>query len=249
MVDKEQIRFLYHLQGVRELFDDYADTFDEELVQGLRYNVPSLLRQQLPKKGNGGEVVSTQVQQFQRCLDLGCGTGLSGLAFRDCCAYMEGVDISPKMIQKAKALQRETSSGGPAYNAVKASDLQGHLRKCPDHSFDLILSVDVVMYLYDLAPMIEQIKRVLSNKKGSILAFSTEALEKEIGEDALERDSGRYAHARDYVLKLVLKDSAAVEEGEEDSSGSLKLLSVENVLGRMDSGQEIRSDLFVFERT
>ena len=245
MVDKEQIRFLYHLQGVRDLFDDYADTFDDELVQGLRYNVPTLLRQQLSKVEARDAEHSTSVP-FRRCLDLGCGTGLSGLAFEDCCAYLEGVDISPKMIQKATLLQR-SSGGGPVYNAVKASDLQGHLRKCPDHSFDLILSVDVVMYLYDLAPMMEQIKRVLSSKKGSILAFSTESLEKEVGEEVLERDSGRYAHARDYVLRLVLGD-AAVEEEAGDSSRSLKLLSVENVLGRMDSGQEIRSDLFVFER-
>jgi hypothetical protein len=74
MVDKEQIRFLYHLQGVRELFDEYADTFDDELVNGLRYDVPNLLRKQIPPGA-----------LFKRCLDLGCGTGLSGVAFRDCC--------------------------------------------------------------------------------------------------------------------------------------------------------------------
>ena len=77
MVDKEQIRFLYHLQGVRELFDDYADTFDDDLVNGLRYDVPNLLRKQIPDA------------HFKRCLDLGCGTGLSGVAFRDCCGTLQ----------------------------------------------------------------------------------------------------------------------------------------------------------------
>eukprot|EP00527_Entomoneis_sp_CCMP2396_P008942 CAMPEP_0198147620 /NCGR_PEP_ID=MMETSP1443-20131203/36901_1 /TAXON_ID=186043 /ORGANISM="Entomoneis sp., Strain CCMP2396" /LENGTH=219 /DNA_ID=CAMNT_0043812029 /DNA_START=183 /DNA_END=839 /DNA_ORIENTATION=- len=217
MVDKEQIRFLYHLQGVRELFDEYADTFDEELVNGLRYDVPNLTRKQIP------DTLGNTPAHFKRCLDLGCGTGLSGVAFRDCCDYMEGVDISPKMVKKAVAL-------GGVYNVAKHSDLQGHLRKCSDESFDLIISCDVLMYVYDLVPLFKQVKRVLS--KGGTFAFSTEALE-EADVNVLERDSGRYAHSRKHVQNL------AEEDG-------FELQSIVNVLGRMDEGKEIRSDIFVF---
>jgi len=218
MVDKEQIKFLYHLQGVKELFDDYADTFDDELVNGLRYDVPNLLREQLGSLPPDGK--------FKRCLDLGCGTGLSGVAFRDCCEYMEGVDLSPKMTKKAAALEG-------IYDVAKPIDLQGHLRKCEDESFDLIISCDVLMYVYDLVHLFREVKRVL--RHGGTFALSTEALEDEAGADVLERDSGRYAHSRKYLQRLA-------EDG-------FELQTVENVLGRMDEGKEIRSDLFVLQRT
>jgi predicted TPR repeat methyltransferase len=148
--------------------------------------------------------------------------------------YMEGVDLSPKMTQKAKAL-----SG--IYNVAKPSDLQGHLRKCPNESFDLIISCDVLMYLYDLAPLFKEVKRVL--QKGGTFAFSTEALDDDdddddAGVEVLERESGRYAHSRKYVNRL----ATAAEDG-----SLLELQSLVNVLGRMDEGKEIRSDMFVFQ--
>ena len=36
-------------------------------------------------------------------LDLGCGTGLAGLAFQPLAARLDGVDLSPAMIEKARA--------------------------------------------------------------------------------------------------------------------------------------------------
>jgi predicted TPR repeat methyltransferase len=215
MVDKQQIMYLYHLQGVKELFDEYAESFDDHLLNGLRYDVPNLLRKQIP------------ADHFERCLDLGCGTGLSGIAFRECCDYLEGVDISRKMTDKAVARG--------VYDEAKHSDLQGHLKRCKGASFDLIISVDVVMYVYDLAPLFKEVKRVLS--LDGTFALSTEALHEDeaSGVEMLERESCRYAHSRKYVQRLA-------EDG-------FELQSVVNVLGRMDEGKEIRSDIFVFRRT
>ena len=36
-------------------------------------------------------------------LDLGCGTGLAGAAFRPHVDWLVGVDLSPKMIEAARA--------------------------------------------------------------------------------------------------------------------------------------------------
>ena len=36
-------------------------------------------------------------------LDLGCGTGLAGAAFRPLAARLDGIDLSPAMIEKARA--------------------------------------------------------------------------------------------------------------------------------------------------
>ena len=38
-----------------------------------------------------------------RILDLGCGTGLAGLAFKSCAGYLAGIDLAPAMIAKARA--------------------------------------------------------------------------------------------------------------------------------------------------
>jgi predicted TPR repeat methyltransferase len=227
MVDKQQILLLYHLQGVEELFDEYAETFDTHLQQGLRYDVPNLMRQHV-----SSAVSTDDTCHFKRCLDLGCGTGLGGVAFRDCCDYLEGVDLSLKMVKKARALKNEY--GAVLYNVAKHGDLHGYLKKKKKASFDLMISVDVVMYIYDLAPLFKEVKRVLSID--GIFAVSTEALdEDEAGDDGvLERETCRYAHSRTHVLALA-------EDG-------LELQCVENVLGRMDEGNEIRSDIYVFKR-
>lgn len=212
MAEKQQTLILWHQQRVEELFDSYADTFDEQLVVGLRYDIPNLIRKQVP------------VRQFRRCIDLGCGTGLGGISFRSCCDFLEGSDISSQML--AKAVSRGV------YDATKHRDLVTHLKEQPDASVDLILSSDVVMYVYDLTVIFREAKRVL--RQDGLFAFSTESLEDDAGRDVIERESARYAHSRRYVLSL--------------AKGGLALHSVENVLGRMDEGKEIRSDIFVFEK-
>eukprot|EP00978_Attheya_sp_CCMP212_P031097 scaffold116366_cov39-Attheya_sp.AAC.1 len=62
-------------QFVAELFDSFADTFDENLLDGLGYKVPKLV----------GDVAKTLLQQhhssgtqYLAVLDAGCGTGLAG---------------------------------------------------------------------------------------------------------------------------------------------------------------------------
>ena len=39
---------------------------------------------------------------FGTMLDLGCGTGLAGVAFRPHVDWLVGVDLSPKMIEEAR---------------------------------------------------------------------------------------------------------------------------------------------------
>ena len=67
-----------------ELFDDYADDFDRHLG-ALRYDVPGCLLAMLP------------LAHFNRCIDLGCGTGLAGARVRARCTQLEGVDLPLKI--------------------------------------------------------------------------------------------------------------------------------------------------------
>jgi predicted TPR repeat methyltransferase len=211
MNNKERILYRHHQQRVEDLFDDYAPTFDEHLAT-LRYDVPNMMRPHLPPN-----------RIFRKCLDLGCGTGLSGIAFRDSCEYLEGVDISSEILAKAR-------DRPGIYDATHHADLVSYLRKCPDQAFDLLISADVVMYVFDLSMLFEQAKRV--TQRDGILLFSTESLDDELGTVVMQ-ESERFAHSRKYVLSI---------------SDGFELVSVENVATRLDGDDIIRGDIYVFKR-
>ena len=83
---------------VRALFDDYAPKFDRHLTKSLAYRGPELiadaLRRACSKQG--------RAYRFGLALDLGCGTGLMAQALAGHCASIEGVDLSPRMLEKAE---------------------------------------------------------------------------------------------------------------------------------------------------
>ena len=84
------------------------------------------------------------------CFDLGCGTGLCGLLLRPAGRDAGGVDLSPAMIEKARARG--------VYDRLEAGDLVEAMKKAP-RSFDLLVAADVFIYVGDLAPTFEAAAR------------------------------------------------------------------------------------------
>ena len=82
---------------VRRLFDQYAPDFDRALVERLDYRGPELLLEAVRA------VARRSVRGFGSVLDLGCGTGLAGAAFRPHRDWLVGVDLSPGMVEQARA--------------------------------------------------------------------------------------------------------------------------------------------------
>ena len=177
---------------VRALFDDYAGRFDIHLTGALAYRGPALLRDAVTAQGP---------RRFARALDLGCGTGLSGAAFRDLCARIEGCDLSPAMIAQARAKA--------CYDALEADHLLAFLTRREAESCDLVLAADVFVYLGDLGPVFSACARVLA--QGGVFAFTTQAIA--AGTWRL-LDDLRFGHGREW-LAAALKDvgfSARVED-------------------------------------
>src|SRR6202161_1023212 len=84
---------------VRRLFDQYAARYDTSLTESLAYRGPAVLREAVERVTSAAR----RPLRFESVLDLGCGTGLAGAAFRPACGRLIGVDLSEAMVAKAAA--------------------------------------------------------------------------------------------------------------------------------------------------
>jgi predicted TPR repeat methyltransferase len=165
-----------------ELFDRYAENFDEHLREKLQYRVPELIAEALRSPAVAAE-------RSLDVLDLGCGTGLCGALLRPVARTMVGVDLSPKMIEQARA--RGT------YDRLEVGEIVRVLAATPAESFDLVVAADVLIYLGDLSPVFEGVAACL--RRGGRFAFSVEA---GAGDRYVLQQNRRFAHAKPYVQRL-----------------------------------------------
>jgi predicted TPR repeat methyltransferase len=175
---------------VRALFDQYAPKFESALVDDLGYRGPALLF----KAVLAARAAVRKPALFRRAIDLGCGTGLAAAAFARNVDHFIGIDLSPRMIEKARATS--------LYAELEVDDLLSGLRRKASASAELILAADAMVYVADLAPVLGEAERVLA--PGGLFAFTTETHD---GEGVILGEGLRYAHGADYVGASV----AAVE--------------------------------------
>ena len=167
---------------VQALFDQYAPRFESALIGDLGYRGPALLF-----KAVLSVRAAAKMPAFFRCaIDLGCGTGLAALAFAEGSRTFFGMDLSPRMIELARATG--------LYAELDVADMLQGLRSRPDASTDLVLAADAMIYVDDLAPMVTEAARVLT--PGGLLAFTTETHD---GDGVILGNGLRYAHAAAYV--------------------------------------------------
>ena len=80
---------------VRHLFDQFSTDYDVRMLGELGYAAPQILREL------AGLVLS--LQKDLAVVDLGCGTGLAGAAFKAMAKRLVGVDLSPMMLEIGRA--------------------------------------------------------------------------------------------------------------------------------------------------
>ena len=181
---------------VRKLFDENAERYDQHLADNLQYKVPILLREAVGSAA-GVERASWKV------LDIGCGTGLCGPLFRDLADRLVGVDLSPRMIEKAGEKK--------VYDDLRLQDLIPSLRS-ENGTLDLVLAADVFTYIGDLAEVFAACSAAL--RDGGHFAFSVESFE---GESFTLRQTGRFAHSSAYIEKIAEEYAFSVEWNREDN--------------------------------
>jgi predicted TPR repeat methyltransferase len=195
---------------VRELFDQYAPHFDSHLGERLGYRAPQLI---------ADAVAALALPAPVELVDLGCGTGLCGPLLRPHARRLEGVDLSPAMLEQARRLA--------LYDELVCAELVEHLGRRPG-AFELAVAADVLIYFGDLAPVFAAVHRAL--RPQGAFVFTLEATE---AVPFLLRPSRRFAHARAYVeataraqgFDLRRVDSVVLRtEGRVDVGGHLVVL-------------------------
>ena len=171
---------------VRALFDQYAPKFEAALVDDLGYRGPALLFRAVLS----ARAAVHKPAFFRRAIDLGCGTGLAAAAFASEVDRFIGIDLSPGMIERARATG--------LYAELEVTEMVQGLRARCDASADLILAADAMVYLADLAPVLEQASRVLAS--GGLLAFTVET---HGGDGVILGEGLRYAHGAGYVRRTI----------------------------------------------
>lgn len=194
---------------VRALFDQYAPKFDKTLVKDLDYRGPEIL---LKAVWAARHALKLPVH-FSRALDLGCGTGLAAREFESIVDEFIGIDLSPGMIERAKATG--------LYARLDVSDMLQGLRGEADASADLVIAADAVVYVNNLAPLLAEAARVLKPK--GLLAFTVETHE---GKGVILGAGLRYAHSADYVRDAI-------------TAAKLNISAIAPASTRMEAGEPV----------
>jgi predicted TPR repeat methyltransferase len=214
---------------VKGLFDQYAGHFDRHLLGVLGYRTPELLAGLL--QPHLATAAGTE-RPLDAALDLGCGTGLCAPFLRPLALRLAGVDLSEKMLDKAR--------DAGLYDELACADIVPWL-KDRQAGWDLVLAADVLVYFGELAPLFTRVARAL--RPGGWFAFSVETLAP--GSDHAEPDhacgyaitaSNRFAHAPAYV-----RASAA--------AAGFTLVEMQDAVLRKEHGADVHGMLFLLTLT
>ncbi|MCI0668420.1 MAG: tetratricopeptide repeat protein [Methylococcaceae bacterium] len=191
---------------VRKTFDNFANSFDS-VLKSLDYRAPELVSALINSR------FSASLHKPE-VLDAGCGTGLCGPLIKASVARLDGVDISPGMLEKAS--QRS------AYDHLFEAELTGFIAALSE-AYDAILSADTLVYFGDLKPVFKAAFGAL--RPGGVFVFT---VEKSVHERDFElQPHGRYCHSGDYLRSTL------------EASG-FSILSCDSVILRRELGEDVQ---------
>jgi predicted TPR repeat methyltransferase len=150
-------------------------------------------------------------------LDLGCGQGLGGAAFRPYVDWLVGVDISPAMVAKAR------SKG--LYDRLAVLDLLRFLDADAQSQarYHLVVAADVFVYASDLGSIAAAAARVLA--PDGLFAFTVET---HAGDGVVLQQTLRYAHGAAHVRSAI-------------ADAGLNLLALNHAVTRKEKGAPVPS--------
>jgi predicted TPR repeat methyltransferase len=145
----------------RRLYARWADTYDTQFAGTHAYELPDAVAAVYCDAGGATDGV----------LDVGCGTGLVGVALaRRGVTGITGIDISPEML--ARAAEKTTGDGAAVYAAVAEADLTDRI-EVDDDTFAGAVSAGTFTHGHVGPGALDEVLRVC--RPGAVLALSVNA--------------------------------------------------------------------------
>jgi predicted TPR repeat methyltransferase len=137
-------------------------------------------------------------------LDIGCGTGLAGALVRPLAGRLDGVDLSPAMLEKAR------DKG--LYDKLDQADFVSFMAGHAD-SYDAILGAATLIHFGNLHPVFQAAATCL--RDGGLFVFTLFANEAGTDFAVAANDklaqSGCYTHSANYVERLAPESGFSVQ--------------------------------------
>ena len=181
-------------RAIRKIYKNFAASYESRMLEDLKYAGPQWMLAAVRRAMGDRDGLSI--------LDLGCGSGLVGASVTKLAAELVGVDMSPEMIELARARN--------VYDRLEVAEITQWLDR-DDRLFDLIISCDCLIYFGDLGPVTGAAARRL--KPGGFLAMSMERGERH---PFHLTDTGRYTHHPGHVRDVAAKSGLAIAELDEN---------------------------------
>lgn len=169
---------------VRATFDGLADFYDWKLRTYLHYRAPELVAEAIRSTERGRD-------HGLDVLDIGCGTGLMGPSLRSVATHLTGVDLSERMLERAR--EREV------YDQLVLGDFMAWLEG-NRHRYDLIVASDVLCYVGDLSPVVELARARLGSRGRFVFT-----VEKSDTEEVTLRLTERYVHPETHIRAVAAR--------------------------------------------
>lgn len=168
---------------IEKQFDGFASSFERQLKL-LEYHGPQVIAEALSEHFGDSDC--------KFALDAGCGTGWCGPAIRKFTKCLIGIDLSASMLDIAKQKS--------VYDKLVKTDLVKYLNE-QTQRFDLIVSLDTLVYFGDLALVFKAVKAAMGHR--GVFVFSIELLESDEMLPYSLQLNGRYSHSVSYVQEVL----------------------------------------------
>ncbi len=165
--------------------NENAEYFEKNMEE-QNSHIPKIVRAATDKvlMDNGSSLTTP----LPNVLDLGCGTGRSGVEFRNITNSLDGVDLSSNMMDKA----REKG----VYGALFLDSFVNFMAQ-KKNAYDLVIAVDSLIYTGPLDAIFDGVYRVL--RKPGAFTFTIEAMDTD---GFSVQPTVRHSHSEGFIRNL-----------------------------------------------
>jgi predicted TPR repeat methyltransferase len=178
---------------IQQLYSRFSAFYEKNVCDDLGYQGPEYLQTMVESVLGSRDHLDV--------LDLGCGSGLAGVRFKPRAATLTGIDLSPEMVELARARN--------LYDRLEVAEITAWLGRS-QQQFDLIVACDCFIYFGDLGQVAVPAAKVL--RPGGVFAFTVEKGERH---PFTLTDSGRYQHHSDHIREVARAAGLVLEQLEE----------------------------------